>query len=66
MPLLGSQKNNAHPQQITISCQGSHPVMMYALTCDISWDEITFMNQFQVRLCNDMKHLLFTMQNVQC
>jgi hypothetical protein len=50
-------------------CQGSHPIMMYALefkqlACDISWDEITFMNQFQFGLCNDMKDLLFTMLNL--
>ncbi len=42
---------------------------MYALefkqlACDISWNEITFMNQFQFGLCNDMKDLLFNMLNL--
>jgi hypothetical protein len=43
--------------------------MMYALefkqlACDISWDEITFVNQFQFGMCNGMKNLLFTMLNL--
>jgi hypothetical protein len=31
------------------------------LACDISWDETTFMNQFQYKLQNEVKDLLFTM-----
>jgi hypothetical protein len=33
------------------------------LACDISWDEITLMNQFQYGLWSDVKDLLFTMSN---
>jgi hypothetical protein len=33
------------------------------LSCDISWDEAAFMNQFQYGLCSNVKDLLFTMPN---
>jgi hypothetical protein len=33
------------------------------LTCDILWDEIAFMRQFQFGLHNDVKDLLLTMLN---
>jgi len=49
-------------------CQGSRFVVMYAsdfkqLACDISWDEVTFISQFQFGLRNNVKDLLFTMSN---
>jgi hypothetical protein len=31
------------------------------LTCDISWDETTFINQFQFGQRNNVKDLMFTM-----
>jgi len=31
------------------------------LACDISWDEVAFMNQFQFGLRGDMEDLLLTM-----
>ncbi len=45
---------------------GPHPTIVYALdfkqlACDISWDEIALMNQFQYGLHNDVKDLLLTM-----
>ncbi len=48
--------------------QGPHLIVMYAfefrqLTCNISWDEIAFMSQFQFGLHSDLKDLLFTMLN---
>jgi hypothetical protein len=33
------------------------------LACDISWDEVTLMSQFQFGLRSDMKDLLLTMLN---
>jgi hypothetical protein len=33
------------------------------LACDISWDEATFISQFQFGLHNGVKDLLFTMLN---
>ncbi len=48
--------------------QGSRLAYVYAskfkqLTCDISWDEATFMSQFQFGLCSDMKDLFLNMPN---
>ncbi len=34
-----------------------------SLACDISWDEVTFMNQFQFGFCGDLNDLLLTMSN---
>jgi hypothetical protein len=47
-------------------CQGSCSITIYALefiqlACNISWDEATFINQFQFGLRNDVKDLLFTL-----
>jgi hypothetical protein len=47
-------------------CQGSCPISMYIyefrqLACDISWDEVVFMSQFQFGLCGDVEDLLLTM-----
>jgi hypothetical protein len=33
------------------------------ITCDISWDEVALMSQFQYGLHNDVKDLLLTMPN---
>jgi hypothetical protein len=33
----------------------------WQLTCDISWDEVAFMSQFQFGFHGDMKDLLLTM-----
>jgi len=30
------------------------------LVCNISWDEVAFMNQFQFELCNNAKDLILT------
>jgi hypothetical protein len=33
------------------------------LTCDISWDKVALVNQFQFGLCGDVKDLSLTMLN---
>lgn len=48
--------------------QGPCLIVMYAFefkqsTCNISWDEIALMSQFQFRLRIDVKNLLLTMLN---
>jgi hypothetical protein len=45
-----------------------HLATMYALdfkqlACDISWNEVALMNQFQYGLRSDVKDLLLTMSN---
>ncbi len=47
--------------------QGPHPTTVCTsnfrrLICNISWDEVALLNQFQYGLCNDVKDLLLTMR----
>jgi hypothetical protein len=61
-------KERTTTNKLQALCQGSHPTFVYAfefkqLTCDISWDEVELMNQFQFGLYGDMKDLLLTMLN---
>ncbi len=61
-----SNKKRTTTSKLQTLCQGSCPISMYIyefrqLACDISWDEVVFMSQFQFGLCGDVEDLLLTM-----